>query len=400
MPRFEMPDTHQPVVIAARRTPIARAGGALRRVELEDLAAPVLKALISDGGVAPQDVDDVILGNATGGGGNIARLAALRAGFPVDVAGVSVDRQCGSGLEAIMMACNLVAAGAGQVYLAGGVESTSRAPIRMRRPDVEGGEPTPYARARFSTDEIGDPDMGIAAENVARQFNITRARADGFALQSHRRACQSQNARLFDQEICPINTGKGDIFARDEGPRSDTSLEKHAALPPAFLDGGTVTAGNACPLNDGASAVLVTSLAMVRRLKSPDFLAYAGGASAGVDPNILGVGPVASTQKLLARQPELDPNAVQFIEFNEAFAAQVLASLDALGIDETKVNQQGGALALGHPFGASGAILVTRLFHQFRMAKTSAKADALGLAMMGIGGGMGLTAAFRYKPVS
>lgn len=399
MPRFELPETHQPVVIAARRTPIARAGGALSKVELEDLAAPVLKALVSDSGVSPQDVDDVILGNATGGGGNIARLSALRAGFPVDVAGVTVDRQCGSGLEAIMMACNLVAAGAGQTYLAGGVESTSRAPIRMRRPDNERGEPTPYTRARFSTDEIGDPEMGIAAENVAQQFNIARARADEFALQSHRRACRSQSAGLFDLEICPIDIGDGDIVERDEGPRSDTSLEKLAALPPVFLENGTVTAGNACPLNDGASAVLVTSLAMARRLKSPNILAYAGGASAGVDPNILGIGPVASTRKLLTRQPQLTPDAAQFIEFNEAFAAQVLASLDALGIDETKVNQQGGALALGHPFGASGAILVTRLFHQFRMAKSNAEPNALGLAMMGIGGGMGLTAAFRYKRI-
>ena len=397
MHRFEPPETHQPVIIAARRTPIARAGGALRAVELEDLAAPVLQAVLADSGISASEVDEVILGNATGGGGNIARLSALRAGLGVDVAGVTVDRQCGSGLEAIMMACNLIAAGAADVILAGGVESTSRAPIRMRRSTQDGEPPEPYARARFSTDEIGDPDMGIAAENVAQRFGITRARADGFALQSHRRACLAQDKGSFDTEIVPIETETAQHLSKDDGPRKDTSLEKLAQLRPVFKDNGVVTAGNACPLNDGASVVLVTSLAKARALNVSAALTYAGGASAGVDPNILGIGPVASTRKLLTKHPELSLDNAHFIEFNEAFAAQVLASLDALNIDETRVNLHGGALALGHPFGASGAVLVTRLFHQFRALPEANVDSDLGLAMMGIGGGMGLTAAFRYK---
>lgn len=400
MQRFERPETHQPVIIAALRTPIGRAGGALRMIELEDLAAPLLQSVTQQAGIAPADVDDVILGNATGGGGNIARLAALQAGFPVEVAGVTVDRQCGSGLEAIMQACNLVAAGAGEVFVAGGVESTSRAPIRMRRPLRDDDAPEPYARARFSPDTIGDPEMGLAAENVAQQFNITRERADAFALQSHERACRAQAEGRFDAELVAMIPTDGPPVTRDECPRPDTSMDKLARLSPVFATDGTVTAGNACPLNDGAAVVVVTSLAKARSLKAAHVLSYEAGASAGVDPNVLGIGPVASTCKLTAKHPDLHPKHAQFIEFNEAFAAQVLASVDALGISEHRLNLDGGALALGHPFGASGAVLVTRLFHQFRAQAAQGLTSDLGVAMMGIGGGMGLTAAFRYKALS
>ena len=389
----DLPDSHRPVIIAAKRTPIGRVSGGLEKVELEDLVAPLIRALVAETGLAPGTIDDVILGNATGGGGNIARLAALQSGLPVEVAGVSIDRQCGSGLEAVMLACNLIAAGAGGVYLAGGVESSSRAPIRMRRPTVEGASPEAYQRARFAPDFIGDPDMGVAAENVAAQYSITRTRQDAFALQSHQRAVASQANGTFVAEIVPI----AGHLERDECPRPDTSLEKLAGLKPVFDAQGTVTAGNACPLNDGAAVVVVTSLKNARACNVTQALEFAGGASAGVDPNVLGIGPVSSTQKLLQHAPDLAPANAKLIEFNEAFASQVLASLDALEIRSDAVNLDGGALALGHPFGASGAILATRLLHQFRAMGSDARDGDLALAMMGIGGGMGLTAAFRHK---
>ncbi len=374
-----------PVIIAALRSPIGRAGGVLRDVALEALVAPLLRAVLAQSGLAGDAVDDVILGNAAGGGGNIARLAALEADFPLEVPGMTVDRQCGSGLAAIVTACQSIAVGAGEVMMAGGVESVSRAPLRAHRPAREGEPPVFYQRARFAPARIGDPEMGEAAENVAVTFGISRARQDAFALQSHRRACAAWQEGAFAAEILPIAG-----VARDEGPRADTSLEKLAALAPRFRAGGSVTAGNACPLNDGASVVLVTTLERARALDIRHALRFEAAASAGVAPRLLGIGPVASTRALVRRRPDLAPEAADYIEFNEAFAAQVLASLDQLGLDGACVNRQGGALALGHPFGASGAILVTRLFHQMQQAP-----GALGLAMIGIGGGMGITAAFR-----
>lgn len=391
MPASPALPENTPVILAARRTPIGRAGGTLAGVALEALAAPLLRALLSEFHLPPTAIDDVILGNAAGAGGNIARLAALEAGLDLGVPGMSVDRQCGSGLAAIVTACQLIRGGAGEVFMAGGVESTSRAPLRAHRPLTPEAAPEFYTRARFSPEPIGDPEMGDAAENVARAFGITRARQDEFALQSHRRAVVAQGAGAFDAEILPLATPIG-LIARDECPRPDTSLEALATLPPKFREGGTVTAGNACPLNDGAAAVLVTTLSRARVLGVSAGLVFEDAATAGVDPNLLGIGPVASSKKLVARRPDLAPEHAAAIEFNEAFAAQALASLDALDIAPERVNAHGGALALGHPFGASGAILVTRLFHQLQGHN-----GALGLAMIGIGGGMGISAAFRWR---
>lgn len=382
-----------PVIIAARRTAIGRAGGMLAALPLEALVAPVIQTLLAETGLKAPDIDDVILGNAAGGGGNIARLAALEAGLGVDIPGMTIDRQCGSGLAAIVTACQMIAGGAGEVFIAGGVESVSRAPLRAHRPENEGDTLHFYTRARFSPEAIGDPEMGVAAENVAQRYGITRERQDAFALQSHQRAVAAQQRGAFDAEIVALATPKG-LALRDEGPRENTSLERLAALPPKFVTGGTVSAGNACPLNDGASAVLVTTLARARALGVKQALVFEDAATAGVDPNLLGIGPVASTQKLIARHPDLAPENAGFIEFNEAFAAQVLASLDALVIDPARVNREGGALALGHPFGASGAVLVTRLFHQMKQVP-----ESLGLAMIGIGGGMGITAGFRFRKI-
>lgn len=381
-----MPEDRQPVIIAARRSAIGRAGGMFASLDVEDLAAPVLRATLADANAAPDQIDDVILGNAASPGGNIARLSALHAGFPTSTPGVTVDRQCGSGLEAVMMACHLIMAGAGTTYLAGGVESQSRAPLRTL--PASGTLPEhSYTRARFAPDAIGDPEMGAAADTVAERFNISRERQDAFSLRSQQRATQARDAGAFDAEIVPIAG-----HAADECIRDTMTADRLARLRPTFTKDGTVTVGNACPLNDGAAAVLVTTAANARKFGSTKALAYLGSTSAGVDPNILGIGPVASTQKLLCQNPNLSLGNLTHLEFNEAFASQVLASLDALNIDDTLPNQDGGAIALGHPFGASGAILVTRLFSQ--LIRQDAPTNALAMAMIGIGGGQGLTAAF------
>ena len=380
-----LPPERQPVIIAARRSPIGRAGGLFRGLDPEDLAAPVLRAALADTPFAACEIDDVILGNAAGPGGNIARLSALSAWQDVTIPGLTVDRQCGAGLEAVILACRLVQSGAGDLYLAGGAESQSRKPLRAL-PSRNGGAPEPYERARFSPDAIGDPEMGAAADTVATRFGISRPRQDAYALRSHARASAAQASGAFAPEIAPV-----DGHDTDQCPRADLTPERLARLRPAFTPDGTVTVANACPLNDGAAALVITSRARARRAGLPYALAFEDSAAAGVDPNILGIGPVASTRKLLARRPDLSLDRLTHLEFNEAFAAQVLASLDELALPETLPNAQGGAIALGHPFGASGAILATRLFTQLRHAP----AGALAMAMIGIGGGQGLTAAFR-----
>jgi len=371
------------VIVAARRTPIGRIGGSLRDLPVEDLTAPVIRAVLADAGLEPGEVDDVLLGNAVGPGGNVARLSALAAGLPVAVPGVTVDRQCGSGLEAVNMAARLIEAGAGEVYLAGGVESTSTAPWRVEKPATPWRTPRFYDRARFAPDSVGDPEMGVAAENVARAWGITRERQDAFALASHRKAVAAQASGRFAREIVPLNLPVGRVIDRDECPRPDTSAEKLARLPAVFVPGGTVTAGNACPVNDGAAVVAVVSERRFAALAGARGLLVADSAAAGVDPTLLGTGPIPAVRRLLARHPGLDLDGIDLVEFNEAFAAQVLACLDTLGIPEDKVSVGGGALALGHPYGASGAVLVTRLFSELAPGQR-------GLATLGIGGGLGL----------
>ncbi|HYH21332.1 MAG TPA: thiolase family protein [Azospirillum sp.] len=375
------------VIVAARRTPVGRIGGILREMAVERLAAPVIRAVLADAGLDPAEVDDVILGNAVGPGGNVARLSALAAGLPVHVPGVTVDRQCGSGLEAINQAARLIEAGAGEVYLAGGVESTSTAPWRIAKPAGVYRTPRFYDRARMAPDEVGDPEMGVAAENVARAFGITRERQDLYALNSHHKAVASQATGRFAREIVPLDLPGGGMAEHDECPRADTSPEKLARLKPVFVEGGTVTAGNACPVNDGAAVVAVVSERRFRQLGLSAGLLVVDSTAAGVDPNLLGTGPVPAVRRLLARNPALHLDAVDLVEFNEAFASQVLACLDTLGIAEERVSVGGGALALGHPYGASGAILVTRLFSEMTAPDAAARR---GLATLGIGGGLGL----------
>lgn len=398
---YQPEDDQQPVIVKAYRTAIGKAYGMYATVSMEALLEPLFTRILDESRVEAAHIDEVIIGNATGGGGNIARLAALHAGLPVSVPAVTLDRQCGSGLEAVIHACRLVQAGAGDCYLAGGVESVSTAPWRVEKPHSLKQMPRFYARARFSPDEIGDPDMGFAAENVARQGNISRERQDLFALRSHQRALAARDKGLFDDEIVSVLV-EGKTVKIDECPRPTISLAGLEKLNPVFSVDGSVTAGNCCPVNDGASLLLVLSRKKARELGFTRGLLFVDASSAGVDPNYLGLGPVPSTQKLLSRQKALTLDDVGTIEFNEAFAAQVLGSVDQLGLDEQRINLQGGAIALGHPYGASGGIMVTRLFSQLIRQQTAAETQQhspFAMAMLGIAGGLGLTALFKATQI-
>ncbi|ONI83221.1 acetyl-CoA acetyltransferase [Actinosynnema sp. ALI-1.44] len=363
---------HIPVIVAARRTPIGTAGGALRQFPVDELVAPVMSAVLTDAGL--DTVDDVILGNVFGPGGNPARVGALRAGLGVP--GATIDRQCASGLAAITMAAALIRAGEGETYIAGGVESASTAPYRIRRTESE-----PYSRAPFAPADIGDPDMGPAADLVAAEAGISRERQDTFAARSHARACEAQRAGVFDAELVPIGG-----VERDERPRPRFTAERLARFRPAFTEGGTATAANSCGISDGAAAVLVTSEAVRRRLGLPG-LRLVGSATSAVDPNRLGLGAVPAMREVLDRTPDT-------VEFNEAFAGQTLACLDAAGIDEHVVSPGGGAIALGHPWGASGAVLVVRLFGTL----VRHRAGNSGLAALSAGGGVGVAAMWEVVP--
>lgn len=371
------------LIVMAKRTPIGRLGGMFSSLEPEALLAPLIQRVIEETKIPMDIIDDVIIGNVVGPGGNIARVAALEAGLPMTVPGVTIDRQCGSGLEAINIATRLIQSGAGEVYLAGGVESTSRAPWRMTKPQTLMGMPQLYTRAHFTPSSYGDPDMGIAAENVAKKYEITREEQDHYSLESHQKAVYSQQTGRFQQEIVPLLVD-GEWITTDECPRDNTSYEKLQKLSPIFLENGTVTAGNACPMNDGAALLLIMSREKCEELKLKPIMRIVDAQAAGVDPNYLGMGPVPAVQRLLSRQ-QLTVADLEVVEFNEAFASQVLASLKELNIPLEKVNRGGGALALGHPYGASGAILMTRL-----CAEMLHQPFNKAIATLGIGGGLGL----------
>ncbi|WP_018923969.1 thiolase family protein [Salsuginibacillus kocurii] len=376
------------VVVAAKRTPVGKEGGALKHVEPEELAASLIQHILEMNEINGGEIDEVILGNAVGPGGNIARKTALKAGLPESVPGVTIDRQCGSGLEAITIAARLIQAGAGDLYLAGGVESTSRAPWRIHKPrSLYGQGPEFYMRAPFAPEETGDPEMGEAAENVAEKYGISRSEQDRFAANSHAKAWSAQADGRFASEIVPVPGVSAEI---DEGPRANMSERRLRRLPPVFIEQGTVTSGNACQINDGAAVVLLMSKEKCSDLGLSPLLTFVDANTQGVDPNYLGIGPVPAVQKLLERQ-QLTSTDIDLVEFNEAFASQVLASLHELKIPEEKVNAGGGAIAFGHPYGASGAILVTRLVTEMN---TRAGLN-YGLATLGIGGGMGSAVLFQ-----
>ncbi len=392
------PHPRTPVIVAARRTAIGTAGRALADVPVERLAAPVLRALLDDLAARPAEaskdrlppVADVILGNCMGPGGNVARVATLAAGLGPDVPGLTLDRQCGSGLEAITLAGSLVLAGRGDLYLAGGAESASTAPIRAWRPKRPGDPPRPYERAPFAPPPYTDPDMGVAADRVAQEAGVSRARQDAYAARSHARAVAAIEAKRFAREIVPLGG-----VDRDERPRAGLTPERLARLRPAYVpeaEGGTVTAGNSCGVNDGAAAVAVVP-DHVRVDHGWPGLALLDWECAGSDPDRPGLGMVPAVRRLLARTG-LQLDDIGAIELVEAFAGQVLACADALGLDPDRISPDGGTLALGHPWGASGALLLVRLFS--RMVREDG--PDLGLAAVSIGGGMGVAALVRKVP--
>ncbi|WP_055494197.1 thiolase family protein [Streptomyces sp. TP-A0356] len=380
---------------AARRTPIGGLRGALSSVRPDDLAATVIRALVADvPALDPARIDDVYWGAANQAGEdnrNVARMAALLAGLPESVPGATVNRLCASGLEAVTTAARAIAAGEADIVLAGGSESMSRAPFVLPRPDEALPRRIETADTRLGwrlvnpkmRDLHGLLSMGETAEEVAERYGITRERQDDFALRSHRRAADARKNGCFDAELQPVTRPDGVVVTEDEGVREDTSCEKLARLRPVFREGGTVTAGNASPMNDGAAGLLLVSEEALNELGLESLGRYVAGSSAGVHPDVMGIGPVPATEKALARVGWTIGD-IEEAEFNEAFAAQALACVDRLGIDPELVNPTGGALALGHPLGCSGARILTTLLH--RMRRTGA---ARGLATMCVGVGQG-----------
>ena len=376
-----------PVIVEALRTPIGTAGHGLVDVEAHDLAAPVLRTLADAAASHGRPVDQVLLGNCTGPGGDVARVAALAAGFDVTVPATTVDAQCGSGLAAVELAYDRVRARGGLV-LAGGVESASTAPTRMwpaghpRAADTD----VPFTRAPFSTEAIGDPDMGYANDLLAERYGITRQAQDAYAARSHARAHAAREAGAFDAEVIAV----GDV-ARDERPRAGLTVERLGRLRTTYRpadQGGTVTAGNACGINDGAAAVAMVDGELHTELGAPPGLRVVATASVGVHPTTPGIGPVPAVRRVLADSGRhLDEVAA--IEVNEAFAGQVLACCADLDLDPARVCPQGGAIGLGHPWGASGAVLVVRLFSQLVRSPAAQPGD-LGLAAIAVGGGQGI----------
>ncbi|MFE9998033.1 thiolase family protein [Streptomyces avermitilis] len=380
---------------AARRTPIGKLRGALSVVRPDDLAATVIRGLIADlPGLDPARIDDVYWGAANQAGEdnrNVARMAALLAGLPESVPGATVNRLCASGLEAVTTAARTIAAGEADIVLAGGSESMSRAPFVLPRPD----EALPHRIETVDTrlgwrlvnpamkELHGLLSMGETAEEVAERYAVPRERQDEFALRSHRRAADARKNGYFDDELLPVTRPDGVVVADDECVREDTSYEKLSRLKPVFRQGGTVTAGNASPMNDGAAGLLLVSEEALNELGLESLGQYVAGASAGVHPDVMGIGPVPATEKALARVGWTIGD-IEEAEFNEAFAAQALACVDRLGVDPELVNPTGGAIALGHPLGCSGARILTTLLH--RMRRTGA---ARGLATMCVGVGQG-----------
>jgi acetyl-CoA C-acetyltransferase len=376
------------VIIAARRTAIGKAGGLHRARRLDALAAPVIRAVLADARLDPADVDEIVIGNAAGGGGNPARLIALAAGLPETVPALSLDRQCASGLDAIVTAARLIETGGAEAVLAGGAESPSTAPWRVEKPpSLHGGPPRFFSQAAFTPAGADDPGMIEAAENVAREYAVSRERQDAFALESHRRAISAQQDGRLATEIVAL--GRDERESVDEGPRTALSGRLLSRMRP-LLPGGTVTAGNSCAINDGAAIVLLVSADLHRRLGSPPGLAVIAAASAGIAPRILGMAAVPALSAACARA-SISPADLTAVELNEAFAAQVLATVDALSLDPARLNTDGGALAFGHPYGASGAILVGRLFSRLIRNHTGS-ASGPAAAMIAAAGGLGVAA--------
>ena len=408
MTRTDTDPARIPVVVDGLRTPFGRYGGALREVRPDDMAAHVIRTLLDRTGVEAAAVDDVILGAANQAGEdnrNVGRMAALLAGMPVEVAGQTVNRLCGSGMQAVIGAAHAIVAGDGELFVAGGVESMTRAPFVMAKPSAAfpRGEQTLYDSTlgwRFTNPRLAEAfypySMGETAENVVERCEVSREEQDAFALESQRRWAAAHEAGRFADEVVPIDVpgtkrGETTTFERDEHPRPETTPEQLAALKPAFKRdaSGSVTAGNSSGINDGAAAVLVTSQGRARELGLWPIARLVSSAVAGVDPATMGLGPIPASRKALERAG-LTADELDLVELNEAFAAQAIPCIRELGLDPAKVNVNGGAIAIGHPLGASGARLVATLLHEMRR-----RGARHGLATMCIGVGQGIASVWE-----
>jgi 3-oxoadipyl-CoA thiolase len=391
--------TRRAVLVDAVRTPIGRHGGVLAAVRPDDLAAAVIQALLERTGVDPAGIDDVLLGCTNQAGEdnrNVARMALLRAGLPVSVPGQTVNRLCGSGLQAVLSAAHAVLAGEGELFVAGGVESMSRAPWVMLKPERGYARGVPEVADsvlgwRFTNPALPPAwtiGLGETAEVVAEELGVGREAQDAFALESQRRCAAAVAAGRFDDELVQVQVpgrrGEPAVVAADEHPRPDTTAEQLAGLRPVFKAGGTVTAGNASGINDGAAALLVASEERARALGLEPVARVVAGAVAGVEPHRMGLGPVPATRRALERAG-WSADDLDLVELNEAFAAQALPCIDQLGLDPERVNVNGGAIALGHPVGCSGARILTTLVHEMRR-----RGARRGLATMCIGVGQGI----------
>jgi 3-oxoadipyl-CoA thiolase len=388
------------VVLSAVRTPVGRYGGILASERPDDLAATAIAAAVERAGVPPGEIEDVYFGAANQAGEdnrNVARMAALLAGLPESVAGVTVNRLCASGLSAVIGASHAIAAGDGELFVAGGVESMSRAPLVMAKSEkpFPRGDQVVYDTTlgwRFPNSRLAEmfplESMGETGENVADRYGVSREEQDAFALRSQRRWAEAAEAGRFDDELVAVAGA-----TRDEHPRPDTDEGKLAALKPAFRDSGSVTAGNSSGINDGAAALVIASEEKARDLGVDPLAAFVGSAVAGVDPRVMGIGPVPAVRKLLERAG-VDAGELDLVELNEAFASQSLVVIRELGLDEQKVNVNGGAIAIGHPLGMSGARLVVTLLHELRR-----RGGRYGLATLCVGVGQGQAALFE-RPVA
>src|SRR6266496_856862 len=384
------------VVLSAVRTPVGRYGGILAAVRPDDLAATAIAAAVDRAGVPREEIEDVYFGCANQAGEdnrNVARMAVLLAGLPESVAGVTVNRLCASGLSAVVSACHAVAAGDGDLFVAGGVESMTRAPLVMAKPDAafpRGNQtvwdttlgwrfPNPRMKEMFPLESMGE-----TGENVAERYGVSREEQDAFALRSQLRWAAADEGGRFAEELVPVGEAE-----RDEHPRPDTNEEKLAALKPAFREGGTVTAGNAAGINDGAAAVVIASEEKARALGAQALGSFVSAGVAGVDPRVMGIGPIPAVRKALARAG-VEVSELDLVELNEAFASQSLVVIRELGLEPERVNVNGGAIALGHPLGMTGARLVVTLLHELRR-----RGGRYGLATLCVGVGQGQAALFE-----
>lgn len=379
------------VIVSAVRTAIGKQGGTLASVPPHIFGAEVIKEAMKRVNVTPEMVEDVILGNVLSGGGNIARLTALQTGLSIELPGLTIDRQCGSGINAVMLAAQAILAGDGDVYVAGGVESMSRAPYLMDRPEKPYSTLPPRIRkSQLSPTEIGDPPMGLTAENLAKKYEISREEQDDFSASSQQKMKRAIDEGRFIEQIVPIDIpirkGNPVVFSQDEHPRPQSTKEVLAKLPPAFLDAGSVTAGNSSGLNDAAAALVVMSREKAEELGIKPLAIIKAHAVAGVNPAIMGIGPVPATRKVMEKSG-LSLDEMDIIEINEAFAAQVIACDRELNMDLEKVNVNGGAIAHGHPLGATGAILLTKAVYELERIK-----GRYALITACIGGGQGIAA--------